>query len=334
MKPKAVLISDIHYNLNTLELADAALRQAFDKANQLKVKLIIAGDLHDSKANLRAECMNAMLRTFKDYSEVEVWILRGNHDSINEKSKEHSLNFLAPYANIIEEPMYMFNIGYLVPYYHNPEELKSYLKTLPKGATLVMHQGITGSNSGEYIQDKSAITPNDVAGFRVISGHYHTRQTIKLPKGGSWDYIGNPFTLNFGEAGDPEKGFQILMDDGSLEFVPTNLRRHIVLNVSKVTDYWQITGKVPLEDVRSIDIVKVKLTATKEELSSMTRERVAKMLNLSNFKLDLIPLETTTTAPAEAPDLTQEQLLDSLIDSVANTSKEQKERLKELWRGL
>ena len=46
MKSKAVIINDIHYNLKTLPLADAALRQSINKANELKIPLIIAGDFN------------------------------------------------------------------------------------------------------------------------------------------------------------------------------------------------------------------------------------------------------------------------------------------------
>ena len=62
--PVAILISDVHYNINTLKLADAAMQMAIDEANKLSVPLIVAGDLHDTKANLRGECVNAMLSTF------------------------------------------------------------------------------------------------------------------------------------------------------------------------------------------------------------------------------------------------------------------------------
>ena len=60
--PTAVLISDVHYSLQTLPLADKVMRMAIDKANSLGVPLIVAGDLHDTKANMRAECVNAMIR--------------------------------------------------------------------------------------------------------------------------------------------------------------------------------------------------------------------------------------------------------------------------------
>jgi len=184
---------------------------------------------------------------------------------------------------------------------------------------LIMHQGITGSNSGEYIQDKSAITKDDVAGMRVISGHYHARQTIELPDGGKWDYIGNPYTTNFGEANDPPKGFQILMDDGSLEFVPTNLRKHVVMELD-LSRYEQFVNNPNFGD----DLVWLKVKGTKEQLANFKKP--------FDCRLDLIPLDTVTQASAQ--NLTQTELLDQLIDSLTNTSDESKARLKQTWKDL
>ena len=92
-----------------------------------------------------------------------------------------------------------------------------------------MHQGIKKSGQSDII-DPTALHAEDVAGLRIISGHYHRRETIPLPDGSTIaSFIGSPYTLTFGEANDPEKGFQILYDDGSLEFVPTNLRKHVII---------------------------------------------------------------------------------------------------------
>lgn len=330
-KPKAVLISDIHYNLTTLPLADAAMRQAITKANSLQVPLIVAGDLHDTKANLRAECVNAMIETFKLADQKPI-VLVGNHDKVNEKSEEHSLNFLDPYVDLISRPELKIKLDiWFIPYQHSVDSFKSYLRLIPKADTIIVHQGIVGSNSGEYIQDKSAITKDDVAGFRVISGHYHTRQTINLPDGGKWDYIGNPYTLNYGEANDPEKGFQILMDDGSLEFVPTNLRKHIVLTDS--------IDKAPMLNPAKTnlnDLVWVKFTGSKEELSRVNKEFIRKRWPqiTGEFRLDLIPTDTETKAPDNKQSMTQAQLLDSMIDSLTNTTDDIKTRLKSKWKDL
>lgn len=343
--PIAVLISDVHYNIQTLEVADKAMRLAIKKSNELIIPLVVAGDLHDTKANLRGECIEAMINAFCR-CQIPPYILVGNHDKINEKSDNHSLKFLDQYAILVDEPMDMPLTGaHGIPYHHDPEELKSYLKTISKGATLIMHQGVQNSNSGHYIQDKSALPRECFADFRVISGHYHTRQDIRCgrPQKGSvglFSYIGNPYTLNFAEANDPPKGFQILYDDGSLEFVPTNLRKHVVIEINfgtiadesntaevlipnKATDY-----------ISQDDLVWIKVSGTREQLKRTIRQGLADSLYLrQDFKLDLIPLDSETLKP-KTLNQTQPEILDGLIDSLTNTSNEQKRRVKSLWKGL
>lgn len=344
-KPIAVLISDVHYSIHTLELADAAMRQAIDKANELNLALIIAGDLHDTKANIRGECIIAMRRTLARAKNL-VWVLRGNHDSLNEKSIEHSLNFLPINCYVVATPQ-KYDAGlmkhwigdlqaYLIPYFHDPEELKQYLSTVPKDSLLIMHQGVQTSESGHYIQDKSALPKECFEDFRVISGHYHTRQTIKCgrPRKGAvglFDYIGNPYTLNFGEVNDPPKGYQILMDDGTLEFVPTNLRKHVI---AKIVDSgnvvaWGSEGK----EIYPGDLVWVKVFCTKENMKLWTKDEVSKIIEYDNFKLELIPSDTKSQV-FDTKNLTQGPLLDALIDGLTNTSDDLKIRLKSLWKDL
>ena len=44
--PIAVVMADLHFNINNIDVASTALSVAIDKANDLGVTLIIAGDLH------------------------------------------------------------------------------------------------------------------------------------------------------------------------------------------------------------------------------------------------------------------------------------------------
>lgn len=332
-KPIAVLISDVHYNLQTLELADKAMRMAINKANELDVPLIVAGDLHDTKANLRGECVNALIETLQE-ADIMPWILVGNHDKINEKSEDNSLNFLSAYAHIVKSPIHLGPAdklkGYLVPYYHDPTKLKDYLETIPANSIVIMHQGIEGSNMGDYIMDRTAIRKEDVFGLRVISGHYHARQDIQLPGGGMWSYIGNPYTLGFGEAKDPAKGFQVLYEDGSLEFVPTNLRKHVVIDIE--FDY--LEGYEGIGLAFENDLLWIKITGTHEQLERLNRTKVAKIVLYDHFRLDLIPLDAKTNTDESSIGSSQPEVLDGLIDSLSSTSDERKERLKKLWKDL
>lgn len=329
-KSIAVLISDVHYNINTLEVADKAMRIAITKANELEIELIVAGDLHDTKANMRAECVNAMIKTF-NMCERTPYILRGNHDQINEKSEEHSLNFLRDSAIIIDKPEYcaLFNAT-LIPYQHSADKCREILKEVPKNDLIIMHQGITNSNAGHYYSDASAIDASDVAGRRIISGHYHTRQTINLPDGGQWNYLGNPYTLNYGEANDPPKGFHVLYEDGKLEFVPTNLRKHRVFTYEYINKVFCNENPGP---VGTDDLVWVKVRGTKEALADVTKEIFLKYVPFEGpLKFELNPYETTFKIVEK--NTSPNVLLDAIIDSLERASEDQKLRLKNLWKSL
>lgn len=337
-KPLAVLIGDIHYSLTALHEASMSMYHAIDKANELRVPLIVAGDLHDSKANMRAECVNEMLEVFQHAAEcTSVYIIIGNHDKINEKSREHSLNFLKEHAIIVNNPRKIKELNlYLFPYFDNLDALRTELRLIPNGSTLIMHQGIKGSDSGEYIIDKSAINKEDVSDFRVVSSHYHKRQTIKTgrPQAGHvglWDYVGSPFTHTFGEAKDPAKGFQILMSDGSLEFVPTNLRKHVVVEVTMDGDgiYY------PAAPIKQNDLVWVKVTG--KDLQKVTKQSIRKNLESldlpADFRLDLIPDETEFTPIIESGhQMSQSSLLEQTINSVSDISDDRKTKINNLWK--
>lgn len=331
----AVLISDVHYNVNTLPLADAAMRMAINKANELDVPLIVAGDLHDTKANLRGECVKAMINTFR-LCKQRPYVLIGNHDLINEKSLDNSLEFLIGYAHLINAPAFHKGIqAYLIPYHSDPQELQDYLATLPSGSLIICHQGVHSANLGHYVQDKTALPKEAFSNYRVISGHYHTRQDIKCgrPQRGAvglYSYIGNPYTLTFGEANDPEKGFQILMDDGLLEFVPTDLRKHVVIETDiEGLGIYADTGSSPNPG----DLLWLKVKGPQSELKKLSKQEIGKrLLGHSNYKLDLIP--TDSTAIEEKADaLKDTEILDMLIESMGET-KEQTEYLKKLWREI
>lgn len=334
--PVAVLISDIHYNLNNLKLADAAMRQAIQKANDLNVPLIVAGDLHDTKASLRGECVKAIMDTFS-LVETEAVVLIGNHCKIHERSPEHSLEFLRSMAIIVDRPM-GYDIFHMLPYFSDPDACRAALKDIPKGSTVIMHQGLTKAWPGEYSHDKSAIRPEDVADFRVISGHYHRAHDIKCgrPRKGAvglFSYIGSPYTITFAEATDGPKGFRILYDDGTLELVPTNLRKHIVVEETfeAIVDG---AGQSFTQHVRSEDLVWLKIKGASLDLDVIDKVELGIKLGLpSNYKLDLIPTDTPVTKADEVEGMKNEDVFDKLIDDSAEAPTVKYE-LKALWREI
>ena len=329
-KPILVVISDIHFSVNTLEKASYALSEALKTARSLTLPLIIAGDLTDTKAIIRAEVANKLIEIFTEYKDVETTVIIGNHDLINEKGKEHSLKFLKPYVKLVEyTPHLSQSTGvYLMPYFSDNKDLEEWFLHAPSGQKFIMHQGFQGAFMGDYVQDKTSISPELVKNFKVISGHYHKHQTV-----GTVTYIGSPYTMSFGEANDGPKGFLILNEDFTFERVILNLPKHVIMT-AEAKD-----GKVVFDDrdhsVSPHDSVWVKIRGPKSELSNVDKIDLGKELfGHANFKLDMLPTAEETIQTHVNEDLTDIELLDNLINMLSQVPDDKKDNLKRLFRDL
>lgn len=320
-QPIAVCISDLHFNLNNLELASAALKMAINKSNELQVPLVIAGDLHDTKAIIRAEVANRLLALFTGGPQ-QVYILVGNHDLINEKGTAHGLNYLGILSNVlIIDTVRVFRLLpsqlTLMPY-----QSATFSITDPAGI-IIMHQGVKGAFMGDYIQDKSSIDSELLKNSQVISGHYHKHQTV-----GTVTYIGSPYTQSYGEANDPAKGFLVLYSDGSYDRVLTNLRKHIVID--RTLD----TLGDPIPNHSPGDLVWIKIKGPLSELHKLDKIEIGqKLLGHSNYKLDLIADKVEPQTIEKSETLTSNELFETLILEMAETD-EQKAYVKELYHEI
>jgi len=341
-KPVAVLISDIHFTIPTLKLATESLSEALKKSEELGVPLVIAGDTLDSKAIVRGECMNALIKLLNrgPYPLVQkVYMLVGNHDLINEKGKEHVLNFLKPYVTVVDAPIYAEDIqSWLVPYTHDKDELSQFLATVPPGSRLIMHQGVQTADMGHYVKDDSSLPKEAFKDFRVISGHYHNAQHIKCGlhrKGevGIFSYIGNPYTLSFGEAEHMTKGYNILYEAGVLGTVIIHhLRTHVIVEI-EASELELPGANCIMPYIRHDDIVWIKLYGTSIELEKISKKDIGmSLLGHCNFKLDKIARDVRKLE-AKTEGLTDEQIFDTLIDNTEEKA-DTKAYLKSLWRDV
>jgi DNA repair exonuclease SbcCD nuclease subunit len=336
-QPVAIIISDVHFNQHTVNLAGEALAQAIKWANDTGLPLVIAGDLNDTKAIIRAECLNRILDELSR-AQTRVYVLVGNHDRINEKAEAHSLEFLkqVPGVEVIDEPTEVSELSaYLIPYQHDTEHLRAILAEIPAGSTLIMHQGIRGAFMGEYVVDKSSIEPEALAPFRVISGHYHRAQTI-ITDGkkhdmdfqvGTFTYIGTPYSITHAEANDGPKGFRI-MREKTLSLIPCGLRKHVKIQrrVEDVLD--------PIEGLHSDDLLWLQVSGPASQLEKLSKKEIGEaLIGHQNFKLDLIYDSVELMSAEQVSSLTDEQLLDKIIADSEETP-EQKEFLQKLWREI
>lgn len=334
-KPIAVATGDVHFTLQTLELATHAVYQALALALALKVPLILNGDTLDGKAILRGECTNRLIEILSHPKarDCRVIINTGNHDLVNEKGKAHVLHFLKPYAEVIDVPTFDDDLdSWIIPYFNSTAELQEVLNQIPKGSRLFMHQGVLGADMGAYIKDSSSLPLEAFADFRVICSHYHRRQDLKpgRPRKGAvgfFSYMGAPYSVTAAEAQDGPKGINIVYDDGSLELVPTNLRKHVLAERTAET------ASDPIEGLNPCDLLHLKVTGVHSDLEKLNKRALGeKHLGHSNFKLTKIVTESEVLEEQDSarPVL---DLLDHCVDLTAEPL-EQKTALKALAREL
>jgi DNA repair exonuclease SbcCD nuclease subunit len=330
-KPLAVVISDVHFKLDTLEVATAAFTRAIDTAAELGVSLIDAGDITNDKAILRAEVVNRLLelRRYAEDRRVYIVSIVGNHSLLNEKSTDaNALEFIggdwwAPVnvpivgAELADCPVAYAELAF-IPYQPNPEDFYDFIETLPKGSIVIGHQGTKGGVMGDYIQDHSAIDPKRIRDWRVFLGHYHQHYELENTVS-----IGNPYTLTFGEANDLPKGFLIVYDDGSYDRVLTHLRKHVIIDAT-------MGDTIAAPD--KTDIVWFKLRGTRGEIAHLGKEAFAKAMNRSDFKFEKIYTDSATTN-IKTDKKTDVEIFDAIVDRLEE-SAQQKATLKALAREL
>lgn len=229
MKNLLVAISDVHISLKNLSVSLQVLRQALEKARDLKVPLFIAGDLNDTKAVMRSEWVQALIDLFSEFYDVQIEIIDGNHDLNNKAESKSSLSFLNLIQNVsvYHNPSH-YGDWYLIPYCNTNEafmEAISHARDTGK-KRLICHQGFKGAFMGDYVVDDSSIDPDLLKDFEIIlSGHYHRHQWVN----DNIMYFGSPFTVNFGESGHDKFIWSIYEADGKIgcQPIPTQVRKHV-----------------------------------------------------------------------------------------------------------
>lgn len=338
-KPTCTITGDIHFTVNNLEVATSAVIQMLALSRKLGVPAVLNGDVTDGKSILRAEVANRLISILSDNKDVSVYANVGNHDKLSEKSNEHALHFLKPYARIVDEPTRVPALAsWIIPYHSDQDALQQVLNEISPGSRIIVHQGVSTAKMGAYSIDKSSLPKECFGRFRTIGSHYHGRQDIECGrprKGGVglFSYVGSPYSQSWAEAGDGVKGFSILYSDGSLELVPTNLRRHLVFEWT--TD--NLSAQAWLESEARIakpeDLVWIKVTGPRSELDKINKKSLGEQLfGHSNYKLDKIPTDSEPLAVSNVIRKDTE-VLDAIIDNLAEPV-EHRERLKKMWRTI
>jgi DNA repair exonuclease SbcCD nuclease subunit len=214
------------------QLIGNATRQAFVNTidlclNEQVDALLIAGDLYDGKQTSMktARFLAAQLRRLHQ-ADIDVFILRGNHDAQSKITKELTLpekvKVFGGRAEAIKIergksriPIVVHGLSYLKP--HVPESLLPKFKQPVAGAFNIgmMHTSLEGTQGHDFYAP-CRITDLQAAGFQYWAlGHIHKRSviedvcTIVMP--------GIPQGREINESGQKSVSLVTVNDDGSVQ---------------------------------------------------------------------------------------------------------------------
>ena len=224
----------------------------------------------------------------------KITIIPGNHDMLDRSGLTVLELFTdLPHVTVHLEPVWT-DEGLWVPYRSDPEAISSALRLpRPSGAhpVLLGHLGIRGAQMNQNAVDTDGIDGSDGSdgsdgtsnGIQlVVTGHYHLQQELH---GGRVIYIGSPYQVDFGEAGDTSKGY-VHLEETTATFHswpepigPRHHRVHLDLGEEVTPD---------LTSVRDGDRVWVTVSGT--ALPGEAREAAAQLLadtGIEGARIDL-----------------------------------------------
>lgn len=199
---RAILFSDLHYSHKTKDTCFKVLRFIHDLAIQKSAVVYFLGDFWDHvyrRGTLPVDLLNEIVRFFKTEWVVSLIMIPGNHDHFDAEGKEHGLEMFKNIGRITVYDVPTFDKDKVFIPYTNDNKLiqELMLEAVEKGAKMVFtHLDVMGAQMNNTKVSTKGCS-KDIFTIPTYSGHYH-----KPSKHGNVTYIGSPYQIHLGEAGD------------------------------------------------------------------------------------------------------------------------------------
>jgi len=230
-----LVIGDLHFDDKPPGMMEAQKQAIINicKKNVDCNKVIFLGDLmmHRNPRPTVLIALKEMLDYISEQLGFDVYILRGNHDSVTKADDgvtalslfQTSKIKVITQSYIDEENKWVF-----IPHYENETSIKDHLAHCPDGYITFGHFGYNGVLNSAGDADFNLLLSDFKT--RTILGHIH-----KYGQNENVTVIGTPYTTNFHESGK-DCYYGILTERG-LKIVPTDLGpKHIIMDYDKVEE--------------------------------------------------------------------------------------------------
>lgn len=204
---RAVLFSDLHYSHETEETCFQVLDFIHEQSVENCAKIYFLGDFWDHvyrRGTLPVDLLNRMIRYFKDKWTATTIMIPGNHDWFDSAETEHGLEAFHGINNIevIDKFTEKDDLLFL-PYCKDQSKIEEIVGMKKGWKCAFAHLDIVGAKMNNTRLSTKGLT-HSTFDFPVYTGHYHSPSSH-----GNVHYIGSPYQVHLGEAGD-QKSLKVI----------------------------------------------------------------------------------------------------------------------------
>jgi len=282
-KPIALFLTDTHATPNNIELQEDIWYQAIHISKTKGIDTIYHGG--DWVTARKAQTLEVLkhLDWIKelvcDCNDMGLIGISGNHDKTFQESQYAYPNILSDENFFIADEHYVreydnINIHFM-PYFTETGSYKDRIDDIrvdgDKKSILITHISVNGGLAHENATANKEVPADLFDSFdKVLIGHFHNRNKVDYKKTDIW-YTGSAFASNYGE--DNEKGFTIIYDDGSIEFINSEFPKYetISIEADKVDGNWLSETKRHIKETENN--VRLIISGDESELKSIQKKK-------------------------------------------------------------
>ena len=289
-KAVAICITDTHAHSNNIELQESIWGQLFDLAEERNIKKVFhLGDMVHARKAQPLEVLEHLVwvkRCLLDRG-LDFTGICGNHDKVSLESffaypslyDSNEFKIVdKTYSLSINDNLSVWFMSYFPETTTAPKILKevSEMVDTNKINILCSHQGVNGGLSHDNATINKELPTEAFKVFNLtLLGHYHNANVVEHDGCHEIRYIGSSNATNYGE--DNEKGFTIIYDDGSIEFVNSEFPKYetISVEVDKVDGKWLSETKKHIKESGSN--VRVIVSGDESELKGIQKKKFSEI---------------------------------------------------------
>ncbi len=290
-KPKFAIFSDLHLGVhsNSTEWHNYAIEWANWFKSECKRKnikdLIFCGDWHHNRSEISVNTLQVSADILDILSGFNIIAITGNHDIYyKHRTDVNSLSIFKRRKNvtILDKPVTIESFDKTItfcPWNTNP-------KDIPESDIIFGHFEIETFKMNSYKVCEEGVKVKDLLkkGKIIISGHFHTRHEKKFGKG-TILYCGNPFQMDFGDAGN-QKGFYTLdLDRMEYDFTPNNISpNYMKISLGELVREGNFTKTIIDRISNNIVKLKVDMNISQEDMDILLKK--LNLLRPKNLTVD------------------------------------------------